>query len=70
MFSYLKQECRAETGLAPNKSFGKTFVEKEENSNKSKFQGISNPNQNVGQVKSRKIRTDQVLCNQHPRRTK
>ena len=59
-----------EKGLVPDKSFRKTFGEKEDNSNKSKFQGISNPNQNVGQVKSRKIRTDQVLCNQHPRRTK
>ena len=37
MFSYLKQECRVKKGLALNKSFRKTFGEKESNSNRSKF---------------------------------
>ena len=37
MFSYLKQECIMKQGLASDKSFKKTFGEKEGNSNKSKF---------------------------------
>ena len=37
MFSYLKQECREKKGLALNKSFRKTFREKEDNSNRSEF---------------------------------
>ena len=30
IFSYLKQECRVKKGLAPNKSFRKTFRKKED----------------------------------------
>ena len=37
MFSYLKQECRVKKGLASDESFRKTFGEKEDNSNRSKF---------------------------------
>ena len=37
MSSHLKQEYRVKKGLAPNKSFRKTFREKEGNSNKSEF---------------------------------
>ena len=35
--SYLKQECRVKKGLALDKSFRKTFEEKEDNSNKFEF---------------------------------
>ena len=47
MFSYLKQECRVKKmkGFALDKSFRKTFKEKEGNLNRSKFSKISNPNQ-------------------------
>ena len=45
MFSYPKQEYRVKKGLALNKSFQKTFGEKEGNSNKFEFQRILNPNQ-------------------------
>ena len=37
MSSYMKQECRVKKGLAPNKSFRKTFGEKEGNSDGSGF---------------------------------
>ena len=30
MFSYPKQECKVKKGLAPDKSFRKTFVEKQD----------------------------------------
>ena len=42
----------SETGMQnpiPDKSFKKTFGEKEDNSNKSKFQRISNPSQTGSQ---------------------
>ena len=45
IFSYLKQEYRVKKGLASDKSFKKTFGEKEENLNRSEFQRILNPNQ-------------------------
>ena len=37
MYVYLKQECRVQKGLAPNKSFRKIFGKKKGNSNRSKF---------------------------------
>ena len=67
-------------GLALDKSFKKTFGEKEENSNKSEFQRISNPNQTrvklspekYEQIKSCAINIrgepNEVLCDQHTRR--
>ena len=45
VFSYLKQECRVKKGLAPNKSFKKTFGGNKTILNKLKFSKISNPNQ-------------------------
>ena len=47
--SYLKQKCRVKKGLRLDKSFKKTFGEKEGNSNKSEFQRILNPNQTGSQ---------------------
>ena len=37
MFSYLKQEYRVKEGLAPDKSFKKTFEMEKGNSNRSEF---------------------------------
>ena len=45
MFSYLKQECRVNQGLAPDKSFRKTFGKEKVIQTNRNFQRLSNPNQ-------------------------
>ena len=44
MFSCLKQECRVKKGHAPDKSFRKTFEEKEGNLKKIRVFKSPNPN--------------------------
>ena len=44
MFSYLKKECRVKKGLTPDKSFRKTFEEKEGNLKKIRVFKSPNPN--------------------------